>query len=165
MAEHLGPAHAKIHSLAIDHQHAHPGMSYQSAYGYLYAKPENVSLRNAVKAEHMQATMAGRGELGKAAPADALQDDVSPGSAHDELNDLVMARMKAEPQLSYERAFTREYLHPDNRPLKARVDAESVLHAQRLAPARPFPAYGSPGQRAPSNLGRSGAKPAGYVGG
>jgi hypothetical protein len=89
--------------MAIDHQRAHPGQSYQSAYGYLYAKPENVSLRNAVKAEHMSATMSAHaeGEVGKAAgvgggaPADPKQDDVSPGSAHDELNDLVMARMKA----------------------------------------------------------------------
>jgi hypothetical protein len=166
LAEIRGPSHAKLHSMAIDHQRAHPGMSYQSAYGYLYAKPENVSLRNAIKAEHMSATMAGVGDgLGKAAPADAVQDDVSPGSAHDELNDLVMARMKAEPKLSCERAFTHEYLHPDNRSLKSRVDAESVLHAQRLTPAKPFPAYGNPGQRAPSTLGRSGAKPAGYAGG
>jgi hypothetical protein len=149
--------------MAIDHQRAHAGQSYQSAYAYLYAKPENVSLRNAVKAEHMTATMAG---VGKAAPPDPKQDDVSPGSAHDELNDLVMARMKAEPKLSYERAFTREYLHPDNRSLKSRVDAESVLHAQRRAPAPPFPRYTAPGHRdAPSNLGRSGTKPRGYVGG
>jgi hypothetical protein len=81
LAEHLGPSHAKLHSMAIDHQRANPGMSYQSAYGYLYAKPENVSLRNAIKAEHMNATMSAHadGELGKAAaPMDAVQDDVDP---------------------------------------------------------------------------------------
>jgi hypothetical protein len=58
VAEFLGPAHAKIHSLAIDHQRAHSGMSYQQAYSHLYSRPENVSLRDAIKAEHMRATMA-----------------------------------------------------------------------------------------------------------
>ncbi len=56
--EHIGPAHGKLHSLAVDHQRAHSGMSFQQAYSYLYAKPENVALRNAIKAEHMRATMA-----------------------------------------------------------------------------------------------------------
>jgi hypothetical protein len=58
VAEFLGPAHAKIHSLAIDHQRAHSGMSYQQAYSHLYSRPENEALRNAIKAEHMRATMA-----------------------------------------------------------------------------------------------------------
>ena len=58
VAEFLGPAHAKIHSLAVDHQRAHSGMSYQQAYSHLYSRPENEALRNAVKAEHMRATMA-----------------------------------------------------------------------------------------------------------
>jgi hypothetical protein len=144
MAEHLGPAHARLHSMAVDHQRAHSGMSYQQAYSHLYGSHENAALRNAVKAEHMASTMAG---VSKAAPADPKQDDVGPGSAHHELNSLVMTRMKREPRLSYERAFTREYLHEDNRNLKSRVDAESVLHAQRLAPAPPFPPYTAPGHR------------------
>jgi hypothetical protein len=167
LAEIRGPAHAKLHSLAIDHQRAHPGMSYQSAYGYLYAKPENAALRNAIKAEHMSATMSahGAGEIGKAAPADPAQDDVSPESANYELHRLVVARMNREPKLSYEQAFTREYLHPDNRSLKDRVTAEGILHMQSRAPVPSFPAYSSPDQRGPSNLGRSGAKPAGYAGG
>jgi hypothetical protein len=54
----LGPAHARLHSLAIDHQRAHSGMSYQQAYSYLYSRMENEALRNAVKAEHMRSTMA-----------------------------------------------------------------------------------------------------------
>jgi hypothetical protein len=175
LAEHLGPAHAKLHSLAVDHQRAHGGMSYQQAYSHLYSRPENVSLRNAVKAEHMQATMSGVGQgLGKAAaPADALQDDVdpsrrgdNPGPAHAELHRLIGRRMNAGPGMSYERAFTAEYLHPDNRSLKARVDAESVIHAQGLSPAKPFPAYTAPGHSGDaSNIGRSGAKPRGYAGG
>jgi hypothetical protein len=59
VAEFLGPAHAKLHSLAVDHQRAHSGMSYQQAYSHLYSRLENEALRNAVKAEHMRATMAG----------------------------------------------------------------------------------------------------------
>ena len=74
--------------------------------------------------------MQDQGELGKAAPADPKQDDISPGSADLELHSLVVARMKREPGLSYERAFTREYLHPDNRSLKDRVTAEGILRMQ-----------------------------------
>jgi hypothetical protein len=165
-AEHLGPAHAKLHSLAIDHQRARPGMSYQSAYGYLYSKPENAALRNAVKAEHMRSTMGydDQGVSKAAAPPDAVQDDV--GSAHAELNDRVMAHMKSNPALSYERAFTHIYLHPNNRALKDRVDSESVLRAQARAPAPAFPRYTAPGHRgAPSNIGRIGSRPRGNVGG
>jgi hypothetical protein len=165
-AKHLGPNHARLHSLAVDHMRAHAGMSYESAYSHLYSRPENVSLRNAVKAEHMKATMAGYGDgLGKAAPADPKQDDVSPGSANYDLHRLVVTRMKNNPKLSYEQAFTHEYLAPENRGLKERVTAEGVLHMQHLAPAKPFPAYGDPGDRTHVNVGRSGAKPVGYVGG
>jgi hypothetical protein len=99
----------------------------------------------------------------KAAPPDPPQD--SPGPAHDALNELIMARMKADPELSYQRAFTNEYTHPDNRSLKQRVDAESVIHAQARSPTPAFPAYGNPGDRTHYNLGRSGAKPRGYAGG
>jgi hypothetical protein len=34
-------------------------MTYEQAYSHLYSRPENEALRNAVKAEHMAATMAG----------------------------------------------------------------------------------------------------------
>jgi hypothetical protein len=56
--EHIGPAHARLHSLAVDHQRAHSGMSYQQAYSHLYSKPENSTLREKIKAEHMSQTMA-----------------------------------------------------------------------------------------------------------
>jgi hypothetical protein len=115
IAESYGPAHAKLHSMAIDHQRAHAGQSYASAYAYLYAKPENAALRNAVKSEHMASTMAGaNGDgLGKAAPPDEVQDDVSPGVANQELHELVVTRMKNNPKLSYEQSFTHEYLAPE----------------------------------------------------
>jgi hypothetical protein len=81
----------------------------------------------------------------KAAPMDALQDDVDPGAAEYELHRLVVTRMKREPNLSYEQAFTREYLHPNNRSLKDRVTAEGVMRMRSFAPVRSFPAYGNPG--------------------
>jgi hypothetical protein len=169
LAEIRGPAHARLHSQAIDHQRAHPGMSYQSAYGYLYAKPENVSLRNAIKAEHMSATMSahGDGEVGKAAaPADPPQDDVDPASAEHELHRLTITRMKSTPGMSYQRAFTHEYLAPENRSLKARVTSEGILRMQAMAPAKPFPKYTAPGHEGEaSNVGYSGKKPRNYVGG
>jgi hypothetical protein len=154
--------------MAVDHQRAHSGMSYEQAYSHLYSRMENAPLREKIKAEHLRASMAAvqdQGDLGKAAPADALQDDVSPGSANYELHQLIVARMKNNPRLSYQQAFTHEYLAPVNRGLKDRVTAEGVLNMQHLAPAKPFPAYTAPGQNGPSNLGRSGAKPRGYAGG
>ena len=168
LAEIRGPNHAKLHSMAVDHQRAHDGMSYQSAYSYLYAKPENAGLRNAVKAEHMRSTMAGVSDgVAKAAPPDALQDDVDSGSAEHELHRLTVTRMKNEPGISYQRAFTREYLDPANRSLKERVTSEGIIRMQAQAPAKPFPAYGNPGDtnyRNPSS-GTSGKKPVGYAGG
>ena len=153
VAEHLGPGHARLHSMAVDHQRAHSGMTYEQAYSYLYGKPENEPLREQIKSEHMRATMAGQGqaELGKAAPADAEQDYVSPSArtpaAADILDRLVVTRMKSDPKLSYQQAFTTEYLAPANRSLKERYDSESVAHMRRLAPAKPFPAYTAPGHR------------------
>ena len=58
VAEFLGPAHAKIHSLAVDHQRAHSGMTYEQAFSHLYSRPENGPLREKIKSEHMRASMA-----------------------------------------------------------------------------------------------------------
>jgi hypothetical protein len=57
LARLLGPAHARLHSMAVDHQRAHSGMSYQQSYSYLYTRPENEPLREKIKAEHMAATL------------------------------------------------------------------------------------------------------------
>jgi hypothetical protein len=145
--------HKIVDKLALERQ-SRTGETYAKAYTEIYCNPENVALR-------------------KAAPMDAVQDDVdpskrgdNPGPAHAELHRLVGDRMKSDPTLSYERAFVAEYLHPNNRRLKDRVDQESVLHAQRLSPAPAFPAYTAPGHSGEaSNVGRSGAKPRGYAGG
>jgi hypothetical protein len=140
----LGPAHAKMHSQAIDHQRANPRLSYEAAYSRMYTHVDNASLRAEINREHLAASMAAHGHgLGKAAPPDQAQDYVSPspGPAHDELDKLVMTRMKSDPKLSYQQAFTREYLLPKNRSLKDRVDSEGILRAQAREPARAFPAY------------------------
>jgi hypothetical protein len=139
-----GPYHAMLDRMARARQ-AITGESYAKAFTETYCDPANAAIREGSKyddiAKSMDAIHGTKLSLMKAAPPDAVQDDVSPGPAHDELNDLVAAHMKANPTLSREQSFTRIYTNPDHRPLKARVDAESILHAQRLAPAPPFPAY------------------------
>jgi hypothetical protein len=142
----LGPAHARLHSQAVDHQRANPRLSYESAYSRMYTHPDNASLRAEINREHLAASMAaahGDGALGKAAPPDPSQDYVSPspGPAHEEMDRLVMTRMKNDPKLSYQQSFTHEYLLPANRSLKDRVDSEGILRAQAREPARAFPAY------------------------
>jgi hypothetical protein len=58
--------------------------------------------------------------LVKAAPPDPKQDYVPPSSGSDELDKLIITRMKNNPALSYQQAFTTEYLAPANRSLKER---------------------------------------------
>jgi hypothetical protein len=142
-----GSYHAILDKMAFARQ-AQTGESYAKAFTEVYSDPANVLLRDGAKYDDLAksfdaiyGTSKSLVPAVKVAPPDALQDYVSPGPAHDELNELVAAHMKANPTLSREQSFTRIYTHPDHRPLKARVDAESVLHAQRLAPAKPFPAY------------------------
>jgi len=54
---HGKPAHALLHSLAVDHAKAH-SMSYSRAYAHLYGKPEHVALRDQIRREHLAQTMA-----------------------------------------------------------------------------------------------------------
>jgi hypothetical protein len=145
-----GPWHAMLDRMARARQ-AITGESYAKAFTETYCDPKNSAIRDGSKyddlAKAFDSVYGTSKSLVKAAPPDPPQDDVSPGPAHDTLNRLVTARMKNEPKLSYQQAFTREYLHENNRSLKSRVDAESILHAQRLAPAPAFPRYTSPGHR------------------
>jgi hypothetical protein len=134
----VGPAHAKMHSLAVDHQRANPRLSYEAAYSRMYTHPENAGLRAGINREHLGASMAAVAKA--AAPMDEVQDYVSPGPAHAELDRLVV-RMKSDAKLSYQQAFTHEYLLPENRSLKDRVDSESILRAQAREPAKAFPVY------------------------
>ena len=57
----LGPAHAKMHSQAIDHQRANPRLSYESAYSRMYTHPDNAGLRAEINREHLAASMAAHG--------------------------------------------------------------------------------------------------------
>jgi hypothetical protein len=54
----LGPAHARLHSQAVDHQRANPRLSYEAAYSRMYTHPENASLRAEINREHLAASMA-----------------------------------------------------------------------------------------------------------
>ena len=54
----LGPAHARLHSQAVDHQRANPRLSYESAYSRMYTAPENAGLRAEINREHLAASMA-----------------------------------------------------------------------------------------------------------
>jgi hypothetical protein len=53
----LGPAHARMHSMAVDHQRANPRLSYESAYSRMYTAPENAGLRGEINREHLAASM------------------------------------------------------------------------------------------------------------
>ena len=54
----LGPAHARLHSQAVDHQRANPRLSYESAYSRMYTHSDNASLRAEINREHLAASMA-----------------------------------------------------------------------------------------------------------
>ena len=54
----LGPAHARLHSQAVDHQRANPRLSYEAAYSRMYTHPENAGLRAEINREHLGASMA-----------------------------------------------------------------------------------------------------------
>jgi hypothetical protein len=124
------------------------GESYAKAYTETYVDPGNAAIRDGAKYDDLAKSMDsiyGTSKslipIAKAAPPDPSQDYVSPGPANDKLNELVMTRMKSDPKLSYQQAFTHEYLLPANRSLKDRVDSEGILRAQAREPAPPFPAY------------------------
>jgi hypothetical protein len=124
------------------------GESYAAAFTKVYTDPKNAAIRDGARLDHlskvhdaMHGTRLSLIPAAKAAAPDPAQDYVSPGPAHGELDRLVVTRMKNNPKLSYQQAFTTEYLAPANRSLKERVDAESILRAQAREPAPAFPAY------------------------
>jgi hypothetical protein len=110
-----GPYHAILDKMARARQGV-TGESYAKAFTEVYTDPKNAAIRDGAKyddlAKAFDSVYGTAKSLVKAAPPDPPQDEVSPGPAHDELNDRVMTRMKAEPKISYQQAFTREYLHP-----------------------------------------------------
>jgi hypothetical protein len=162
-----GPFHAIIEKQARARQ-AVTGESFAKAFTECYVAPENASIRDLARFEHLAqgedaicGTRLSMIPATKAAPMDALQDDVDPGSAEYELHRLTVTRMKNNPGMSYKRAFTHEYIDPANRSLKERVTSEGLLRMQAMAPARPFPRYTSPGhdERDTVNIGYSVGSP------
>jgi hypothetical protein len=147
---------AQAHSRA-----AVTGETYAKAYSEIYCSPENIALR--------------KGTVGKAAPPDPKQDFVERavedrGPAHSKLHEMALEHSRTHG-LSYQQSYTRLFTSPENVALRAGIAAEAGIRtltleeAKALAPSKPFPAYTSPGQHGPSNVGRSGAKPRGYIGG
>jgi hypothetical protein len=142
-----GPFYKMLDRQALARQ-SQTGESYERAFTAVYTDPANVAIRDGALYDHLAkqhdaiyGTAKSLIPAQRAAPADEVQDYVSPGPAHDELDKLVITRMKSDPKLSYQQSFTREYLDQANRSWKDRVDSESILRAQRLEPAKPFPAY------------------------
>jgi hypothetical protein len=139
-----GPYHAILDKMARARQ-AITGESYAKAFTETYVDPKNAAIRDGSKyddlAKAFDSVYGTAKSLVKAAPPDEVQDYVPPSSGNDELDKLIITRMKNNPRLSYQQAFTTEYLAPANRSLKDRVDSESVMRMQRLEPAPPFPAY------------------------
>jgi hypothetical protein len=99
------------------------------------------------------------------APKDAVQDTVArrnePATIELELKAQELARKTG---LSYEQAYTRIIDDPAYRRLRddatgerqlALVRSLSIFDARNLEPAKPFPDYGSPGQRHPAATGRT----------
>jgi hypothetical protein len=75
--ESRGPAHAKLHEMAIEHSRAH-GLSYQQSYTRLFTSPENVALRAGIAAEAGIRTLT-LDEARALAPAPAFPAYSSPG--------------------------------------------------------------------------------------
>jgi hypothetical protein len=102
------------------------GESYAKAFTETYCDPKNAAIRDRSKyddlAKAFDSVHGTAHSLVKAAPPDPPQDDVSPGPAHDRLDELVITRMRGNPKLSHAQAFVHEYLHPANRSLKQRYD-------------------------------------------
>ena len=61
-ARHLGPGHARMHSLAVDHQRANPRLSYEAAYSRMYTHADNAGLRAEINREHLASSMAAHGQ-------------------------------------------------------------------------------------------------------
>jgi hypothetical protein len=138
---HIGPAHARMHALAVDHSKA-KSMTYQGAYSYVYSHPDNAALRAAVQREHLAHALAGihNGpaptlsihEAQNLQPARSFRNvgdysrDVASKSAVSELEKLARAYHAAHPEKSYESAFTKILTAPENRALMKRAADERI---------------------------------------
>ncbi|MGA3341545.1 MAG: hypothetical protein ABSD11_13160 [Methylocella sp.] len=132
------------------------GESIQKAFTRGLETPAGVELFKLMKA-------AGGSEV--KAPNDAVQDDTPKydGPADAELNRLARERQKVTGR-SFAQSFSDILDMPGNRKLTIQAAAERDLKMVRsltmqeavaLEPAKPFPDYGSPGQKQPAATGRT----------
>jgi hypothetical protein len=178
-----GPYHSMLDKMARARQ-AITGESYAKAFTETYCDPKNISIKDGAQYDHlakaMDSTYGTRLSpipAQKAAPYDPLAkaSELAEhlGPAHARLHSMAVEHARTHPELTYAQAYTRLYLAPENVALRAGIAAEdgvrtlTLEEARALTPTKPFPAYTSPGhdERDVANVGRSGAKPRGYIGG
>ena len=80
--EDRGPAHSRLHEMALEHSRAH-GLTYQQSYTRLFTSPENVALRAGIAAEAgvRTLTLKRRGRLLRRSPSRHMAAPVSVGRA------------------------------------------------------------------------------------
>jgi hypothetical protein len=142
---HIGPAHAKMHSLAIDRQRERP-ISYPAAYSEVYTRPDNATLRAAVQREHlenaMEAIHGGVDHTMSIQEAQGMQpakDFSATGtgdysramarkseSAESELEKLARDYHAKHSEKSYEQCFSKILTAPENRALMKRSHDERI---------------------------------------
>jgi hypothetical protein len=113
---HIGPAHAKMHSLAVDRQRERT-IRWAAAYSEVYNAPANAALRAEVQREHLEHALAGihggvdhtlsTGEAQRKEPAKDFTNVGDFGRA--------IARKNAEKRLQ-ELADARHADHPEESP-------------------------------------------------
>jgi hypothetical protein len=138
-----GPAHAKMHSLAIDRQRERP-ISYAAAYSEVYSHANNAALRAAVQREHLQQALAAihggvdhTMSIGEAQRMEPAKDFTRTGdfgraiarkseSAESELESLARTYHAKHAEISYESAFAKVLMAPENRALMKRAQDERI---------------------------------------
>jgi hypothetical protein len=147
---HIGPAHAKMHSLAVDRQKER-AIPYAAAYTEVYTRPDNAALRAAVQREHLQHAMGmmnGGADYGgvdrtlsisEAQGKEPAKDFTRTGdygraiarkseSAEQELESLARKYRAAHPDVkSYEIAFSKVLCDPANLAIAKRAQQERLV--------------------------------------
>jgi hypothetical protein len=139
---HIGPAHAKMHSLAVDRQRERP-ISFAAAYSEVYSHANNAALRAAVQREHLQQALAaihgggvsGTLSIDQAQRMEPAKDftrtgdygrDIARKSAESELESLARAFHSKHAEKSYEQCFTKILTAPENRALAKRAADDRI---------------------------------------
>jgi hypothetical protein len=128
---HIGPAHARMASLATDRQKA-DSIPYARAYSQVYSHPDNIALRAAVQREHLEAALAGIHGNGGVTGTLSIQEaqrmepakdftgtgdysrDIARKSAEAQLQKLADTRHAAHPEESTATSYTKVLVDPAN---------------------------------------------------